>query len=287
MDTLTTISPTTCEGRLTLESGVPVSSDDQSAKTTLYFSPYKGNVIDLYSGSYWVRRVFTERSLPLSGLTASLPYDIFGYDNSGTVTLEALAWTNATTRATVLTTQDGVLAKSGTTTRRYLGTVYVNSSGGQTDDTVGRRYLWNYYNRVARPMQVLESTNSWTYTTQTWRQANGAAGNQLDFVIGVLEDSVDAEVLTAAKNSSSGLNVNVAVGLDSTSTPSTACIRPKTHVPAANLPFNVVARWRGFPGVGRHTLVWLEISDAAGATTWYGDDGGADVTSGITGLVIG
>lgn len=85
MDTLVTISPTTCEGRLTVESGVAVPIADQSARTTLYFTPYKGNVIDLYPGSYWVRRTFSERSLSLSGLTASLPYDIFAYDSSGGV----------------------------------------------------------------------------------------------------------------------------------------------------------------------------------------------------------
>ena len=271
---------------MTLESGVPVSSDDQAAKTTLYFTPFKGNVIDLYSGSYWIRRTFTERSLSLSGLTASLPYDIFAYDNSGAVTLEAAAWTNATVRATGLTTQDGVLVKSGATTRRYLGTVYINSSGGQSDDTVTKRYIWNYNNRVLRPMRVLEATDSWTYSTATWRQANGATGNQLDFVIGIAEDAVEANITVGAACSNTGSNVNVAVGLDSTTTPSTASVRPKKHANPVSSPDAVIASWRGFPGVGRRTLVWLEFADVA-TTTWYGDDGGTVVTAGITGVLMG
>jgi hypothetical protein len=50
-------------------------------------------------------------------------YDVFLYDSGGTPTLEILAWTGNTTRATALTTQDGVLVKSGDASRRSLGTV--------------------------------------------------------------------------------------------------------------------------------------------------------------------
>ena len=36
--------------RLTLESGVPVSTSDQIAKTTIYLTSYKGNTINFYDG---------------------------------------------------------------------------------------------------------------------------------------------------------------------------------------------------------------------------------------------
>ena len=45
--------PAVCDFRLTLETGVPVSTTNQSAKTTLYAALYKGNSIGLYNGSAW------------------------------------------------------------------------------------------------------------------------------------------------------------------------------------------------------------------------------------------
>ena len=139
-------------GRLTLESGAPVSSADQSGKTTLYYTPYKGNLIALYDGSKWNALVFEELSLSLAGLTANKNYDIWAYDNSGTVTLEALVWTNDSTRATALAYQDGVMVKSGAATRRYLGTIRINSSGGQCEDTAVIRGVWNLYNQEPRQL---------------------------------------------------------------------------------------------------------------------------------------
>jgi hypothetical protein len=65
-----------------LESGVPISSTDQAAKTTLYFTPYNGNSISLYDGSEWDLFSFSELSLSLSGYTSNTNYDIFIYNNS-------------------------------------------------------------------------------------------------------------------------------------------------------------------------------------------------------------
>jgi hypothetical protein len=176
-----------CQGRLTLESGVAVSTSNQSAKTTLYFTPYRGDKIALYDGSVWKLYSFTERSISLSGKTVSTPYDVFIYDNSGTLTLELLAWTNTTTRATALATQNGILVKSGAATRRYLGTIYINSSGGQTDDTVIARYIWNYYNRINRRLYVLNTTTH-TYNGALRKWNNSDTNNLLGFVIGWAEN---------------------------------------------------------------------------------------------------
>lgn len=59
-----------CQGRLTLTSGTPVTTSDVTAASTLYFTPYGGNKITLYTGVYWQPFTFTERSLALSGLTS-------------------------------------------------------------------------------------------------------------------------------------------------------------------------------------------------------------------------
>ena len=147
-----------CDGRLTLETGVPVSTTDQANKTTLYFTPYAGNQVGLYDGSSaWTTLSFAELSLNITAFTASKPYDIWIYNNAGTAALDSTVWTSTTARATALALQDGVLVKSGATTRRYLGTIYMDSAS-KCQDTFKLRYVWNYYNRVTKPMYSLEAT---------------------------------------------------------------------------------------------------------------------------------
>lgn len=272
-------------GRLTLETGVPISTSDQSAKATLYFTPFRGNSIGLYtSGGDWVLRTFTEKSLSLSGYTTGKPFDIFGYDNAGTLAIESLVWTNDTTRATALTTQDGVLVKSGDATRKYLGTIYTSATG-QTDDSKAKRYVWNYYNRIRRELSRYDTTNSWTYTTATIRQARGSTSNQVDYVVGVAEELVEAAVIGTFSNSTAGAvqGIGVGIGVDSTTAFSSM---PGYNGSGNNTgdPVSAVANYRGQPGIGKHSLVWLEYSTATGTTTWVGTASGR---SGITAAVFG
>jgi len=264
--------------RLTLTSATPVTPADVTGATTIYCTPYKGNQIALYDGSSsWNTRTSAEFSLALGTLTSGKPYDVFCYDNAGTPTLEFLAWTNDTTRATALVYQDGVLVKSGATTRRYLGTFYTTSTT-QTEDSQANRYLWNYYNRVQRSMKRYESTASWTYTTATFRQANGSASNQLNYVVGVAEDEISARVLATATGSTSAY-CSVGIGVDSTTVNSgTACWAGLNGQGA-----NPVADYSGVPGVGRHYLAWLEYSAAVGTTTWASV--GPPQMSGLTGRI--
>jgi hypothetical protein len=81
-----------CHGRLTLSSGVAVPTADVLAADMLYFTPFRGNQVALFDGVEWVLHPFSEHSLGLSALAANTLYDIFLYDDSGTLTLEAVAW---------------------------------------------------------------------------------------------------------------------------------------------------------------------------------------------------
>ena len=271
-------------GRLTLTSGTPVTSADVTAAGTLYYTPQTGSAISLYNGSAWVLFPFSEISLALT-LTSGSNYDVFLYDNSGTLTLETLVWTDDTTRATALTTQNGVLVKTGALTRRYLGTIR-GSASNQTEDSFAKRFVWNYYNRAPRAMRVLETTTTWTYTSATWRQANGAVANQLDFVIGVNEVGVEAMVTTIGSNASANVVMRVGIGLDSTTTVATGTLQAPTQSGGTNGEYRgLTATIRTFPGIGRHTLTWMERSDATGTTTWVANTN--DAQSGITGMIYG
>jgi len=270
--------------RLTLTSATPVTTTDVTAATTLYLTPYKGYDIDIYSGSVWVRFQQTELSISNGGLSASTPYDVFIQYNSGTPQLSLTAWTNATTRATALAYQNGVLVLSGTTTSRYLGTVYMDGSTKFNDAATGAgRTVWNYYNRVNKQMVRQETTNQWNYTTATYREANGSSSNQLNFVVGVSEDLISANVVSTASNSLA--NFGVGVGLDSTSTNSATVCTTNGQVSGTS---TLVATYTGLPGIGSHYLAWLEISQAAGTTAWQGQNtlGSCVAQSGIYGNIF-
>lgn len=276
-----TVVPGVCEGRLTLTSGTPVTTADVTAATNVYWTPYKGKYTALYDGaSAWVLRAFAETTLALGTLTSGLPYDIFAYDNGGTLALEALAWTNGTTRATALTLQDGVLVKTGATTRRYLGT-FRTTATTTTEDSKAKRLLFNYYNQVPRPLEVLETAGAWTYTTASWRQANANAANQVEVMIGVQQQAVDVAVYSVVGNSGGSVFVGGGIALDGTGGPTAGCLGPTFYTQVAGVNIGNLCTERVMVGLGYHFLAWIEYSTASGTSTWVG----TGVHSGIVGQV--
>lgn len=271
-------------GRLTLTTGVPVTTSDVLAATTLYFTPYKGNQIGLYNGS-WLSRTFTELSISLAGLTAGKPYDVFVYDAAGSQFLELVVWTNDTTRATAIAYQDGVPCKTGSLDRRLVGTIYTSATG-QCEDSRAKRYVGNLYNVGRRDMSVMEAANTWNYTLATIRQANGSTANQLDYVSCMGEDAVDADITAASSNSTISIVSAVMVGVDSTTARAAEATCQLNYSGAQATVLR--STYRGNPGLGRHRLTWLEYSQASGTTVWYGDNNTPlTLQSGIVGSCYG
>lgn len=264
------------EGRLTLSTGVPITTTDQTAKATVYFTPFRGNTIALYVNGGWALRTFTEKSLSIAGFTTGKNYDVFGYDASGVLAIESLVWTSDTVRATALALQDGVLVKSGDATRKYLGTFYTTATG-QTEDSAAKRYVWNYYNRAPRSMRV-QDNNNWTYGATALRQARATATNQLEFVVGVAEDAISARLSVTAKLSTSAVEMIATIGLDSTTTASSDVVATKT---SSGTYAALHAMFDSFVAAGRHRLVWLEGSDNSATSTFLG------VGSGMSGILQG
>lgn len=276
------------QGRLTLTSGTAVTTSDVTGATTIYYTPYAGNLLALYDGSTkWTVYPFTEISLALGTLTSDLPYDVFVYDNAGTPTLESLAWTNPTTRATALVLQNGVLSKTGALTRRYLGTFYTTTTT-TTEDSYAKRMVWNYNNRVPRAMRRLETTTQWTYTTATVRQANAATANQLEVMVGWAEVPISVRVHAHVANSSAAVSVAVGIGEDSTGVTHSSSVSGVASTGAADQQLNLSASLETYPAVGRHFYSWLEWSQATGTSTWFGDrSASAPTKAGIVGWIMG
>lgn len=257
-------------GRLSLTSGVPITSTDVTGATVLYYVPYNGNTIALFNGAYWVMVPFSQVSISLTGLTANTNWDVFVVMKSvSSIGLELVQWTNDTTRATAITTQNGVDVKSGDPRRRLIGTIRITSVAGNAEDSIAHRFVSNRYNDVLRPMQVNDATATWNYTSATWRQANGNTANQLDCVMCV---SRPVQVIAAGCVivSSGSIGAASGIGLDSVPAASNAVICQQASVNTAGS-FNTLAYYAGSPGAGRHYFTWLEsASSGAGTATWLG-----------------
>ena len=270
--------------RLTLTTGLPVTTADVTGATTIYATPKTGKYIDLFDGTNWNRRASAEFSLALGTLTSGRPYDVFCYDNAGVPTLEFTAWTNDSTRATALALQDGVLVKSGAVTRRYLGTFYTTATT-TTEDSMAKRYLWNYYHRVRRSMFKGDATTTWVYSTAVYRQARATATNQLEWVVGVAEDSIDVFVQGQAScNVANQGYETVGVGLDSTTVNSAQIVTEA--IAAQDVRISTTAYYTGVPAAGRHFAAWLERTNISSNThTWYG--AANQMICGIRGTLFG
>ncbi len=253
------------QGRLTLTTGVPITTSDVTSAGTVYFTPFQGNYVSLYNGTTWLNYSFSQMSLSLSGLAINC-YDLFVELAAGIPSLTALAWTNTTTRATSLTRQDGLLVLTGSTGRLYVGTLYIRATG-LTDDAVNTRYLWNNFNRVIKPMSYYP-TGTWTYNSATIRQANASTNSQLNFIVGLVEDMIMG-IITVGWFTTAGSYMYLGIGLNSTTT--AASLTPGGNIynsAAANLLSTVY--FYNYAALGLNKLVWLEGSAAGVTTTYFG-----------------
>lgn len=266
-------------GRLSLASGTPVPTTDLTGVTSVYYSPFNHDRINLWTGAAWQSYTFTEQTLALGTVTSGLPYDVFGYLSSGTLTLEKLAWTNGTARATNVTIQDGRYCKSGDKTRLYLGSFYTSGTT-TTEDSVAKRYLFNNYNRVSRKMKVVDTTNSWTSTDASWHSWNSSTANRLQLMIGIDNEMLEIEFSGLGLNSA-GFSFGFGIGLDSTSANSA-----DTFV-AGGSTLIVAGRgsYKGYASVGFHYFQALEFASSSGTTTFYGDANVSYLQAGLLGYI--
>lgn len=242
-----TAPPTVPQGRLTLQTVVPVMTTTQAAKTTIIYTPYAGNLVPIYNGSiFTMTSIGAELSAVTSDATkspaaigASKVNDWFVWNDSGTIRIgHGPDWTNDTTRSggTALTMVSGILLNTNTLTNgpaasrgTYVGTTRSNASSQldwifgsvATTPVEGFFGLWNAYNRATVSSKTGDSTAAWTYNSTTWRSARAQATNRHTIVRGLDEDSVQASYNTPASGGASG-DVLIGVGLDSTSSAASA-----------------------------------------------------------------
>lgn len=268
--------------RLSLTSATPVPTVDVAAGSTLYFTAYKSNYISLWNGTFWqtVKDVDVALNFGFGGLTSGKNYDVFAYLSFPNASIElSSAWASDTVRTDALSRQNGILVKASDPTRRYVGTV--RATGTTTfADTVTKRFVWNYDNRVLRAVSVADTTASWGQTNSTWRQANSNTANKVELVCG---DAVEANayVSVMAGQATNVSHVRVGVGVDSIAADSAFA---GGHAMAIGAFAERNAYWEGVLTQGYHYLAWLEQGENA-TTTWFGDGSIAGRNARLRGVV--
>lgn len=273
--------------RLTTETGVCASSTDRTAQGTIYFTPCASSYAAVYSGSAWIEFTQAELSLALTA-TSGKNYDVFYAYNSGTPNLAlSAAWTNDTTRADALATQNGMTVKSADHTLLWIGTIRASgtnvtedSAGGATTQVGGKRFVWNAFNRQRRGCSVFDSTDSWTYATNTWRQINGTAGNKCEYVSGLAGMNIDASsVVTMSVSNTATRGSMVGIGVDSTS--AVSGIRGVMAIGGVTNIIPATARYTGTPGLGYHFVAPIEKGGDGSVSDFYGDNAADGSQSGL------
>ena len=182
-----TVSPVTSValdpcGRLTSDPNIPVNTTDNASLTTLYYAPYKGNIVQLYdtATASWVSRTLPTSTITisLSGLLAATGYDVFINWNGSSVVASTAAWSTGTAvqnnsdvgfttslsnpirfavTRTALFSKDARLVQTADNTKLYIGSFHTTNTAGQTADTPTQRLIANQYNRVQKKLLGAQS----------------------------------------------------------------------------------------------------------------------------------
>jgi hypothetical protein len=276
-------------GRLTLQTLTPVLVNSSvSGATTVYFTPYKSQIVPLYDGTNMVMtdvggelsQLTTDTTKSPAAVAANSNYDVFVWNDGGTFrATRGPAWTNNTTRANSLIFVKGVPLNNASITNgpaaqrgTYVGTIASNGTstidfifGGTASGGVAARFMvWNYWNRVTVGTFNFDSGVAYSYTSNTIRQARGSAGNQISFVCGVSEDSVNvwsqAFITDAAAVNATMI---VGIGFDSNTVFGTGTL---VRNPVAASYTNVGSTfWTAQSALGVHTYSRIEQGDGTNA----------------------
>jgi hypothetical protein len=237
------------QGRLTLASATPVMTATDSANTTVYYTPYVGQHVPLFDGSSWtmtdtggeLSQATTDTTKSPAAVGASLIYDIFVWNDGGTIrATRGPAWTSDTARSAgtaLVRATNGLYLNNASITNgpaasrgTYVGTIRSNASsqidwiygGSASGGTAGFFGVWNAYNRIDVGATVIDSGAEYSYVN-TARQSRGSAGNQIQMVTGLSEDSLRSVYSQGVSDYSTGsafLGASIGIGINSTTTAS-------------------------------------------------------------------
>ena len=292
-------SSTVCvpQARLTLSSGLPILSSAVIGATSVYVTPFNGQLVPQWNGSTFVPSIFSETSqllsdstLSPSGASANNLYDIFVWTSGGTIVCSrGPAWMSSSARGTgagttqlirvqgFLVNQYAIANGPAAGYGLYVGTIICDAgaatvtfnptpaaaSGGPTNGAwIG---LWNEYNRTPIGAYVRDSKASWSYSTASWTTLDSSSNNRISFIIGQSEDSISGLLIEQAESNASN-DIIFGIGVNSTTVPSGAVGEISVGSSSAST-FSVASSYIGLPSSG---LTYLQALQYGTSPNIYG-----------------
>jgi len=242
------------------------------SSTNIMFAPYSSDALWCYESGEWTYRRIPDSGITTAatGLTASTLYYLYAYSSSGSLTLDM--------STTGTTTQNGILVKSGASSRTLVAYCYSNASGAITtvNEDASTQLICNVFHKERISLVMQLTTATWTYNSTTVRAQNANNAWRLQFVSDG-RSSVEGENIGqfAPATTSRGL---VGLCLDNTNAFSNQTYMFSAVVGSGN---GVYAHYVGKPGIGYHFLQAVERLTAGSDTVTFGGTVGTSEQSGI------
>lgn len=273
--------------RMSLSSTLPWTVSDTDS-TSVYIHPVNGHVCEVWDGSsaYEYPTITSAITVALGTLTSGKNYDVFVYNNSGSLAADSpVAWSSDTARTTALVWKGGCLYKdaggSVASSRLYVGT-FRTISTTQTRMSAVSAFVDNFFNEMPWKLFYKDSTDQYqsnnSYPTIT--QLNSSLKFQI--VHGWRRKAIRLE-FPAYTACAGGENLLCGWGVNSTSTFSSDGTIGRNDASATAF---VATQLNEIPRLGYSSYTVNDSGVNAGSATYYiGDWGGSDGTfSGISGL---
>lgn len=285
------------KARVSLTSGVPVTESDVAGAANIFVMPAGHNFTLISDGTNDLPKSYSQLQITLDATNAlsGKNYDIWmalsgsvvvvGYGpdwsaGGGSNAMGGARGSGAGSTAYVLTNGRPVNANS-ITIRKDSGTTYTIPAGqanlvggfrctanGLTEDSALNRLVWSTY-AVTRYGSAVDVTNNWSYSTASYRVANGNSANRVAVLAGLPGRLTRANVLAYATNSTSTVRpVTPGVGINSTTVNSAQVFSWADAVSATHNPCS--ASYKGYSGATYFEAYPLERGNGTDTQTWYG-----------------
>lgn len=156
------VDPDTAGGRLTVQTGVPLPTTDQSG-STIYYTPFRHNRISLYDGTDWRLTQFSEVSVAVPS-TKFRFFDIFGVRTAaGALSIETVDWNQPTHTITNATNASPIVIT--TSASHGLANGEQVAIDGIVGNTAPNGLVWEVANVTATTFELVGSTGNGAYTS--------------------------------------------------------------------------------------------------------------------------
>lgn len=261
--------------RVCLTSATPVATANETAKTTIYVTPYKGDHVSIYNTtqSKWITQTFAEASVAVPATTNQMYSIYITSASNSTITVSLSAWTNDTTPGTAAYhVLNGRRTLATDDSKLFVGVFRTTGSSGQTENSDAKRYIWNEYNRVVCHEFAIDPSASWTGTTSNTMvsmNSNTTEGQgRFGFVCGVIEDSINAKASETLAAGGATLHT-LGLGLNSVTTATNKSVAMGSNS-SSYLSANY-AEMTAYPALGYNFVQLLDaVYSGGGGGTIYG-----------------